>query len=224
VALLRIIPRKVCDAARAIAIAALFILAIVATPLALNEATAATARLREYEVKAVFLFNFTQFVEWPETTFTNPTAPFVIGVLGRDPFGNSLDEAVRGETVNGHPLIVHRYETLAALERCQILFIDASVHHDASKALASLERSGTLTVTDGETTTTPDVVIRFLEENNKIRLRINVDSARSAGLTISSKLLRPAHVIGTVGSAESPWTLSARNLAGVWQRTRPGMR
>src|SRR6185295_17077931 len=55
----------------------------------------------EYQVKAVFLFNFTQFVDWPAQSFADARAPFVIGVLGRDPFGSALDEAVRGETVNG---------------------------------------------------------------------------------------------------------------------------
>src|SRR5690348_11218885 len=63
----------------------------------------------EYQVKAVFLFNFTHFVEWPADAFPGPAAPFVIGVLGQDPFGSALDEAVRGETVNGHPLVVQRY-------------------------------------------------------------------------------------------------------------------
>ena len=53
----------------------------------------------EYRVKAVFLFNFAQFVDWPPDAFTAPGQPFVIGVLGKDPFGPELDAVVRGETV-----------------------------------------------------------------------------------------------------------------------------
>jgi hypothetical protein len=161
---------------------------------------AAAPSPHEYEVKAVFLFNFTQFVGWPEGSFADDSAPFVIGVLGRDPFGKALDDAVRGETVNGRRLIVQRYRTAGELKPCQILFIDQSVSAEAGKALESLERQGTLTVSDAETFGSHDVVIRFLEEDNRIRLRINVDSARSAGLTISSKLLRSAQVIGTIGA------------------------
>ena len=62
----------------------------------------------EYQVKAVFLYNFSRFVEWPETAFADPKSPFVVGVFGFDPFGADLDEAVRGESVRGHPLVVRR--------------------------------------------------------------------------------------------------------------------
>ena len=54
-------------------------------------------RSKEYQIKAAFLFNFAQFVEWPPTAFTNADAPFCIGVLGDDPFGAALDETVQGE-------------------------------------------------------------------------------------------------------------------------------
>ncbi|HXR92106.1 MAG TPA: YfiR family protein [Steroidobacteraceae bacterium] len=154
----------------------------------------------EYQVKAVFLFNFTHFVEWPADAFAGPAAPFVIGVLGRDPFGAALDEAVRGESVNGRPLVIQRYSGIADLKPCQILFIDRSIDGEMEKALASLGHQRTLTVSDLDSATPRAVIIRFLNENQKIRLQINVDSARNAGLTISSKLLRPAQVIGTVGS------------------------
>jgi len=154
----------------------------------------------EYQVKAVFLFNFTHFVEWPADAFAGPAAPFVIGVLGQDPFGAALDEAVRGETVNGRPLVVQRYSGVGDLKPCQILFIDRSIDGEMEKALASLGHQRTLTVSDLDSATPRAVIIRFLNENQKIRLQINVDSARNAGLTISSKLLRPAQVIGTVGS------------------------
>src|SRR5438874_7448378 len=71
--------------------------------------SAQTAPSKEYQVKAVFLFNFAQFVDWPANAFSGTNAPLVIGVLGEDPFGSFLDETVRGETVNGHPLVVQRY-------------------------------------------------------------------------------------------------------------------
>jgi hypothetical protein len=150
----------------------------------------------EYQVKAVFLFNFTQFVEWPQTSFPDAQAPFVIGVLGRDPFGRALDDAVRGERVNGRPLVIERYKNRAEMKPCQILFIDRSAGEEIAPTLDDLEHTGTLTVTDFDTGSRRDAIIRFLSENQKIRLRINVGSAHDAGLTISSKLLRPAEVVG----------------------------
>jgi len=77
-------------------------------------------------VKAVFLFNFAQFVEWPPQSFQDAAAPFVIGVLGTDPFGSALEGAVRGETLNGRSFVIERYRSVTEIRHCQILFISRS--------------------------------------------------------------------------------------------------
>jgi hypothetical protein len=167
--------------------------------LLLASAAGATAP-DEYQVEAVFLLHFTQFVEWPAQGFSDAHTPFVIGVLGRDPFGTALDAAVRGETVNGHPLVVKRFTAAADISPCQILFIDRSAVGEANRVIGSVSHSGTLTVSDVAVPGPQDVIIRFVNEDRRIRLRINVDFARAAGLTISSKLLRPAQVVGTIAT------------------------
>src|SRR5712691_6806881 len=58
---------------------------------------AQAARPSEYQVKAVFLFNFAQFVDWPPEAVADSQAPLTIGVLGENPFGDVLDATVRGE-------------------------------------------------------------------------------------------------------------------------------
>ena len=70
---------------------------------------AQTASSKEYQVKAAFLYNFSQFVEWPPEAFPQSQTPLVIGIIGDDPFGSSLDEIIRGEKVNGRPLIIQHY-------------------------------------------------------------------------------------------------------------------
>lgn len=151
----------------------------------------------EYQLKAVFLYNFAHFVEWPGSAFPDADAPFVIGIIGKDPFGNALEETIRGETVQGRPLAIKRFNSPADLADCQILFIDASNSGMAQESVAAVRKHATLTVADMGPQTPPDVVIGFVNEAKKIRLRINVDSARDAGLVISSKLLRPAQIVGS---------------------------
>lgn len=153
----------------------------------------------EYQVKAVFVFNFSRFVEWPPQAFTAPDAPFVIGILGDDPFGARLDEAVRGEQIDQHPLSVRRFRTLGDIGDCQILFIGRSEGAQLPQVLAALEHRSTLTVSELDRSSERGVMIQFTMENNRIRLRINVEAARAAGLTISSKLLRSAEIVGTSG-------------------------
>jgi YfiR/HmsC-like len=150
----------------------------------------------ENQVQAVFLFNFSRFVEWPAQAFATPNDPFVIGIVGSDPFGARLDEAVRNEQINGHPLTVRRFRNISDVDNCQILFIDRSETGHLGQILAGLEHRSTLTVSQADGAAQRGVMIQFATENNRIRLRINVESARAAGLTISSKLLRPAEIIG----------------------------
>jgi len=112
--------------------------------------SAQTQIAREYQVKAVFLFNFSQFVEWPAQSFQDTNA-LVIGILGDDPFGAYLDEAVRGEEVNGHPLVVNRYKHIDDVKACHILFINAAETHQLKQVFANLKSRSILTVSDGTT-------------------------------------------------------------------------
>jgi hypothetical protein len=150
----------------------------------------------EFQLKAAFLFHFPEFVEWPAAALPSDKAPFVIGVLGKDPFGPALDDMVRGETVNQHPLAIERYRSAADIRGCQILFIPAaeSSHLDAG-AIAALKGHSVLTVTDAETAPR-GVIIALIKRDNRIRLRIDVAAARDSNLIISSKLLRPAEIVG----------------------------
>jgi hypothetical protein len=153
----------------------------------------------EYQVKAVFLFNFAQFVEWPPQSFENPAAPFVIGVLGTDPFGSALEGAVRGELLNGRSFVIEHYRNVTEIRRCQILFISRSEAAHVDEISAALAGHSILTVSDIEDSAQHGVMIRFVAENNRIRLRINADAAKAVGLSISSKLLRPAELVTSAG-------------------------
>jgi hypothetical protein len=155
----------------------------------------ASAAPTEYQVKAVFLFNFSRFVEWPPAAFASPDAPFVVGVFGHDPFGADLDEVVKGRSVNGRPLIVRRLQSAAEGSDCQILFIHQSEQRHLSEVLSALDRHSTLTVSDIPGAAQRGVMIRLVTEGGRVRMRVNVESARAAELVISSNLLRAADIV-----------------------------
>jgi hypothetical protein len=150
---------------------------------------------KEYQIKAVCLFNFAQFVAWPAATFHKPDDPFRIGVLGDDPFGSFLDETVQGEKVDGHPLVIERYDSVADAKDCQILFISGSESNRLEDVLDALKDSPILTVSDMEGFSQRGGVVRFLIEKNKIHLKINLAAAKRSGLDISSKVLRLADIV-----------------------------
>ena len=150
----------------------------------------------EYQLKAVFLYNFTQFVIWPDKAFAHSQAPFVLGVLGEDPFQVHLDEIVHGESVNGHPLIVKRYKTSENIDDCHLLFINLKNPDRIKEALNGIKGKSILTVSDAPNFIRMGGMVRFLREGNKVRFMVNPEAANASGLTISSKLLNLA-VIST---------------------------
>ncbi len=150
---------------------------------------------KEYQVKAVFLFNFAQFVEWPTTAFATRTSPLVIGILGEDPFGSYLDETIRGELVSYRLLEVQRYRRVDEIKTCHILFVSESEASHLEAILAALKNRSILVVGDTDDFTQRGGMIRLATAQNKIRLMINVNAAKTGDFTISSKLLRSAELV-----------------------------
>jgi len=149
---------------------------------------------QEYHLKAVFLFNFTQFIQWPPGAFPSEETPFVIGVLGKNPFGSYLDDVVSGEKVNGHTLKIDYFKSLDEIKDCHILFIDRSEIANQPGILSGLKGKNILTVSDTPNFMEQGGMIRFFTKNNKIQLQINLDAVKMAQLDVSSKLLRLAEI------------------------------
>lgn len=154
-------------------------------------------RASEYQVKAVFLFTFAQFVDWQPVAAEEPRAPLRIGILGDDPFGAFLDETVRGERLGMRPFEIRRYRQLADIETCNILFISRSENERIADILSTLRDRPILTVSDADDFAKRGGMIQFVNDKNRIRLRINLDAAQAAKVVISSKLLRVAEIVRT---------------------------
>ncbi|MGV3771346.1 MAG: YfiR family protein [Verrucomicrobiales bacterium] len=173
------------------------ICALASLLLLLGSGINAQAQSREYALKAAFLFHFTQFVEWPAEAFAETNSPFVIGIIGADPFGNLLHDIVQNEKVKGRSIVVRRLKSSADSSECHILYLAPSEAANMDKLIKGVAGKPVLTVSDIETFARRGGMIRFITENNKIRFRINNAAAQKAGLTISSKLLRLAELVPT---------------------------
>ncbi len=162
----------------------------------ITQCAALAGPVSEYQVKAVFLFNFSQFVTWPTGAFPSAAAPIVIGVLGDDPFGKQLDAVVAGESVGGRSLVVRRYREVSEVKDCQILFIDRSETARLRDIVKALQGRSILTVSDIDGAAGSGVMIDLVLEGGHVRMRINVAAARASGLLLSSQLLGPAEIVG----------------------------
>jgi hypothetical protein len=167
----------------------------------------------EFDLKAVFLFHFTQFVDWPEDAYPAANAPFTIGILGPDPFEASLTSIVRGESVGLHPIVVRDVRSEAVELRCQILYV--SREGEPLLEFRKIRSAPILTVGESEAFYQEGGVIQFYIDRRRVRLRVNLEEARARSLGISAKLLRVSEVTGgrptlmdfagIMGDANSRW-------------------
>ena len=170
---------------------------LVAVVLGSASARAGTAGPRmkdEYAVKAAFLYNFGNFVTWSAGE-GEQDEPFVIGIVGEDPFGQFIDQAVRGRKVKGRLVQIRRVAGTDGLVGCRILFIAGLSSSETAELLDSLSGWPVLTVGETERFAQSGGMIGFNVRDRKIRLQINRAAAERAGLRFSSKLLSLSELV-----------------------------
>lgn len=153
-------------------------------------------RALEYQVKAAYLYNFAKFVTWPEVHETN--AVLSICVIGKDPFGPILDEAVQGKTVHGQPIVVKRLAKNAEPQGCQIAFLDLPDDPCRLDALSRANWEGILVVGEGDEFAKCGGMIGLTLREGRVQFDINVENLSRAHLEVSSKLLQLASIVSSV--------------------------
>jgi len=159
--------------------------------------SAQTSPSREYQIKAVFLYNFTQFIEWPAHSFHGPQAPAVIGILGKDPFGKYLEETIAGESINKHPLVIQHFNTIEEVSNCHLLYININDKSKLEQIVEKLKGKSVLTISDANGFYKMGGMIRLYTKDDKINIQVNLEETKAENLIISSKLLKLAEIVKT---------------------------
>ncbi len=154
----------------------------------------------EYQLKAAFLFNFAKFIDWPPASFAGPQSPFVVCILGPDPFGRAIDQVLKGKTIADRSVTIERIKAIAQVRQCQMVFVSQSESFHLADIVQALHGSCVLLVGEADGFAEAGGTIQFALEDNHVRFLINPDAAARAGLKVSSKLLSLARVVH-----DSPW-------------------
>ena len=157
-------------------------------PLQLN------AALDEYQLKAVFLLNFTLFVSWPPNYVENMSS-YNICILGDDPFGKVLDITIEGQLIDEKPVQIKRINKTNDFPDCHIVYISESEKNNFSKIIASLKNQPILTVSDIEDSAIKGGIVEFVKKRKKLRLNINPENANQAGIKIKANLYSLATIV-----------------------------
>jgi YfiR/HmsC-like len=163
-----------------------FLLGLLAT------AHAADPKPDEYQVKAAFLCNFANFIEWPSTAYKSADDTFTICVLGRNPFGHTLENIARGKAVAGHSLAVRQIGDVREANGCQILFISSSERLRLRSILGSLKNSSVMPVGDTDNFVVEGGVVGLRLQDGKVRIEIDANAAKERNLRVNPHLLELA--------------------------------
>jgi hypothetical protein len=155
------------------------------------------AQVDQYRVKAAFLCNFARYVEWPEQRFKNHADPFAICVFGESPFGGELEQATKGQVVDGRAITVLEIREPKEAFACHILFVVSSERKSFRSLAAMLSGAGVLTVGESRGFTDDGGVINLKLQDGRIHLEVNIEAATQQHLRISSKLLNLAQIVRT---------------------------
>ncbi|MBN2019463.1 MAG: YfiR family protein [Sedimentisphaerales bacterium] len=189
------------------ATAAAICLVLIFAPMAYPDTS--SAKYKEYEVKAAFIYNFLKFVDWPEEKMSGDSNEIIIGIIGEDPFGSAAD-IFKGKTVEDRKVVVKRFETLehikkmaeqdrneqlGLIRKCHLLFVCPSEQKLASEITKLVEKDAVLTVGDNDRFIESGGMINLFIEDNRIRFDINLLASKKAGLEMRSQLVRLARKV-----------------------------
>jgi len=164
-----------------------------------SQVTASGARTSqaptEYELKAALLYNFARFATWPSESFGPDRDSFVIAIVGNDPFGSGLDDAIRGRTVEGRSITIERWESAEDVGSCHVLFVSVSDREGVRRILHTLRGRSVLTVSDTKEFAREGGSIGLDLADGRVRMTINTATVRGSGIRISSKLLALATLV-----------------------------
>ncbi len=156
----------------------------------------------EYKVKAAILYNLAKFVEWPAETRGMSDEPVVFCILGQDPFGANLDEAMAGKRINGRQVGMRRYRHTEDASGCHVLFVSGSEKRRASEIARQFGATGVLTVSDMPGFADQGGMIGFVIDHGRVRFEVNLEALEKARIRISSQVLNLALIVKRGGKVQ----------------------
>ena len=157
---------------------------------------AQTSPYTPYQLKALYLHNFAKYTEWPKEVLGDESAPFVLGILGKDPFGKAI-EIIEGKPIKGRKLMVKHFSSVQEVKDCHLLFICSSESDRLPQILKALEKSSILTIAEVEGFLQNSGMINLVAEqksagSQSVAFEINRAAAEKVNLKLDTQLLKLA--------------------------------
>ena len=150
---------------------------------------ASGADYEEYELKAGFLYNFFNFIKWPDRSFDAPNSPFVLVIVGSSK-DRTIEHALQNSVIGARPLKIIMTSSAEDLGKAHmVFFLESYKNPELAKVLAQLKGKPVITVGEEKNFITLGGDINFVQKGAKIKFQISPASTEKGDLKISSRLL-----------------------------------
>ena len=148
-------------------------------------AMTSASEAQEEKFKAIFIYNFTKYINWPPNT-----GNFVINILGNDAIINEIEGIASKKTVGNTQIETKRVNSTAEIANCQILFITAGKMDMLAEAFLVAKRKKILLITEKPNAIKNGSCINFVIRDGKLTFEISKSNIELCGLEVSSDLLK----------------------------------
>lgn len=157
-------------------------------------AYAATAA-KEYQIKAVYLFNVVTFIQWPKNLYGARGNKFRLCILGTDPFGTLLKVVTRREKIAGRAIVISRLQSVEEAGECNTIFVSRSEKHQITHILDNVPKYA-LTVSDNDAFVRQGGMVElYTNRRRQVKLAVAPTNMEAGGLSVSSKLLKISTIV-----------------------------
>ena len=161
----------------------------------LSQAADQDKRVQEYELKASFLFNFAKYTIWPSHTFRDPKSPIILGIVGKDPFGEILDKAFANKKIGRRPILIKRFGRAKRVPFAHMIFFGKLAPKVESSLQKKLALRATLSIADRPGVAGKGTSAGFYMDRGKVRFEISKRAVEGSHLNMSSQLLKLAKLV-----------------------------
>lgn len=142
-----------------------------------------SAQAQDEKVKAIFVYNFTRYIDWPEKQ-----GDFRILVLGRSPILTELSDIATKKKVGTTSIEVKQVNSSKEINNCHIVYVASSKSDQLPSLLSVSMESNILIICENAGSCKEGAAINFINENGKLSFEISRANILKSGLQVSSSL------------------------------------
>jgi hypothetical protein len=144
------------------------------------------ASAQNEKFKALFMYNFTKYIEWPANL---RQGDFVIGVVGSPSMAAELQTIAEKQKVGTRNLVIKKFNSPDEIDNCHVLYIGRGKSSLIGSILAKMSGKSTLIITDKEGLALQGSGINYIMDGDKLKYEVNRSNIEKKGLIVSKALL-----------------------------------